>query len=424
MQKNKILIMSAVFLFSVFGHIFNTDSTNELENDTFRAVSLTRMQQNFKNSREDGRYSQELEQLGGLKEITGIMFDDSYKDMILIGITDASLPVIYTEDFVVALRNAWMKYADLRGNTYYYSSPGCSIDPDQQIIQKLNIIGNKVLSSTTVEQTKKELQEWHSICRKPQEIRIMGIPFNSHFAEVIVKADYDMKNIVNGTDSVGIPGLYSLMDMKENQVLEKIQNNEPVSVSLSMNRFWFYPGENMYEESEGVLLIKQCPVHLLTENEYHSSGNKVDPLAKKFAHDLTDHYEQLAERRSIYRELHNLFCLVSIAGILEYKNTGSIEQRLNYLLNEFSLPQTQVNRSLPGQSAIREFEHREELANGYSVLHMWLPSCGGVDINIQIDKNSFQSPADNSIFHKLRNKILNQKDAENFYWDVKINEKE
>lgn len=420
MQKIKIFILAGIIIFSGFGHTAHIEY--DWEHGTIRAVSLVRLQQNLRDNQQNSGYSKETEQLGGLKEITGLMVDDIHKDIIIFGITDTISPAMYTMDFVVALRNAWMKYAELKGNTYYYSNPGCSIDPDQQVMRRLNLIGNKILSSTTVIQAKKVLQQWHRVCRNPQKVRVMGIPFNSHFAEVMVQADYDMKSIVNGTDSVGISGLLSLMKMKEDQVLHKVKNENPVSVSMSMNRFWFYPGKNKYEESEGLFLIKKCPVHLLTENEYQSSGGNIDPLAERFALALTTNYEQLAEKRSIYRELHNLFYLVSIAKILAYKNTGSLEQRLSCLLNEFSVSETQVKRSLPGRSTIREFEHREELANGYRILHMWLPSCGGVDINIQPEEGSFQTPVDQSLFEKLKYKILQQKDAENFYWDVEINE--
>ncbi len=420
MRKYKMLVIIFIFLLTTIGNAISEGSEFKIDHGTIRAVSINRLQQRLQSNKKKDIYSQEILELGAVNEILGIILDDTNNDIILIGSTDTSFPAIYTEDFVVALRNAWMRYADFRGNTYYYSNPGCSIDPNQQIMQKLNTVGRKVLSSTTIENTKEILKEWHGICRNPQNVRIMGIPINSHFAKVMIKADYDMKNIVNGTDNVGISGLYSLMDMKENQILKDIHNKKSISISISMNRFWFYPGKNIYEESEGVLLIKECPVHLLTENEYNSSGSKEDPLAIQFSHDITAHYGELAEKRLIYKELENLFRLVSIAKILKYKNTGSIEDRLSYLLNDFLLTEIKVEQSLPGQSIIREFEHREELPDGYRIFHMWLPSCGGVDININPDQDYFHTPMDNLFLQSLKRKILNQKSPNNFYWDVDL----
>jgi len=420
MQKNIILILTTVclFLISVNYDNYYCQSVNDLRNKKIRAVSLNRLQQKIQDAQGKLRTTHSVMQLGGLKKILGFVLDESEEDIILIGYYDTTLPAIYTEDLVVALRNAWLKYADLKGNTYYYSNPGCSIDPDQQVMQKLRKFGHTMLSSRTIDESQKILKGWHNICRNPQNVRVMGIPFNSNFAKIMVKADYDMKNIVNGTDSLGISGLSSLMRLKENQILKRIHNNQPVSVSVSMNRFWFYPGENSYEESEGVLLIRQCPVHLLTENEYNSSEKKEDSLAIKFSHNVTVHYSELAEERLIYNELESLFRLVCVAKILKYKDNGFIEKRLSYFLNGFLLPETQVEKSLPGRSVIREFEYKKEIKNGYSILHIWLPSCGGVDININPDKHSFQVPSDPALFHELKRRIINQKKSTKFYWDI------
>jgi len=420
MQKNIMPVLVIIFLFSIsVNHdTFYCQSVDNLKNKKIRAVSLKRLQQGLQAGEEYQRNSHLIMQLGGIKEIIGFIQDEPSQDIILLGYTDNSLPVIYTEDLVVALRNSWLKYADLRGNTYYYSNPGCSIDPDQKVMHKLSKLGEKVLSGRTVEESRKVLSEWHNICRQPQNVRIMGIPFNSHFAEVMVQADYDMKNIVNGTDSVEIFGLHSLMEMKETQVLEKILNKKPISITLSMNRFWFYPGENKYEESEGMVLIRQCPVLLLTENEYNSSDKKEDPLAIQFAHNVTVHYGELAKERLIYKELESLFRLVCIAKILKYMDNGFSKKRLTYFLNDFLVPEVQVESSLPGKSVIREFEHKEKFENGYSILHMWLPSCGGVDITINPDKDCFQAPSNPALFDMLKRRIINQKDSIKFYWDV------
>ncbi len=426
MQKYIMPITVIIFLFLIPVNYdnFYCQSIDHLKNKEIRAVSLNRLQKRLQDAQGQLKRSHIAMQLGGVNEIIGFMQDECNQDIILLGYTDTSFPAIYTEDLVVALRNAWLKYADLRGNTYYYSNPGCSIDPDQQVMLKLSKLGGEVLSRRSIEESRKVLSEWHSICRQPQNVRIMGIPFNSHFAEVMVRADYDMKNIVNGTDSVEISGLHSLVEMKETQVFEKILNKKPISITLSMNRFWFYPGENKYEESEGMVLIRQCPVLLLTENEYNSSDKKVDSLANQFAHNVTVHYGELAQERVIYNKLKTLFRLVCIAKILKYRDNGFIEKRLTYFLNDFLIPEIQVERSLPGKSVIREFEHKEEVSNGYSILHMWLPSCGGVDININPDKDFFQSPSNPTLFHELKRRIINQKDSIKFYWDVEPDNRE
>ena len=376
-NKNKIVtgynLLVIIIIFISFCKF--TRAACNIENDNVRAVSLKILQQEVEKCQDISRCSKEVLELGRLTEVMGYVFDERSKDIILLGCVNSNLPAIYTKDFVVALKNAWMDYAEMRGNTYYYSNPGCSIDPDPNLMQELVNVGNKILSSS-MEEADKKLDEWHNVCKKPQNVRVLGIPFDTHFAKIMVKADYDMKNLVDGTDEVGIPGFRALMNMKIDEIREDIRNNRQPSVSISMNRFWFYPGVNIYEKDNGIVVIKKCPVTLLTENEYSSSGSKTDPLAKKFTENVTVFYKELAQKRPIYKELENLFHLVAIAKILEYRNTNNpdIENILSYFLNNYIVPENSVEKRLPGRSTIKKLEARKEYEYGYQLLRMWLPS--------------------------------------------------
>jgi len=53
--------------------------------------------------------------LCGITRIDGYVIDKENHDIILIGETDPKLPTLYLDDFVVALRNVWLKYAKLKG---------------------------------------------------------------------------------------------------------------------------------------------------------------------------------------------------------------------------------------------------------------------------------------------------------------------
>ena len=144
--------------------------------------------------------------------------------------TGQNLPPLYLEDFVIALRNAWLKYAPLQGNTYVYSHPGCSIDPNPRTLQRLQAIGQRVRNSSSFAQVENDLRAWHRTCAEPQSVKVMGIPFNTHFAQVMVKADYDMKSMVDGSNSLDIPGLISLTDMTLNQIRQAVTQNKRVSI--------------------------------------------------------------------------------------------------------------------------------------------------------------------------------------------------
>ncbi|MDP3013996.1 MAG: hypothetical protein Q8M92_07130, partial [Candidatus Subteraquimicrobiales bacterium] len=102
-----------------------------------RAVSLKVLQNKVKDCIAKETCPENILQLCGIKRVMGYVIDEKNRDIILIGNIDDSMPPLYLEDFVIALRNTWMMYAELKGNTYYYSNPGCSIDPDPNVLNNL-----------------------------------------------------------------------------------------------------------------------------------------------------------------------------------------------------------------------------------------------------------------------------------------------
>jgi hypothetical protein len=390
-----------------------------------RAVSLNVLQSRLKEAEKKGATPKELLHLAGLKRITGYVVDRPNRDLILVGLLDNSLPSLYTEDFVVALRNAVRKYAERRGNTIIYSHPGCSIDPDPKTMKRLDAARRQIFSLSSYEKIEKELQKWHKICRSPQHVRVLGIPFNTRFAWAMVKADYDMKRLVDGFDTLKISGFSSLPDMTLDLVKRDVIQGRPVSVSLSsLNRFWFYPGENRYLEDKGVVTIERCQVLLLTEAEYSARGGRIvgsgraDPLAHRFCEIFTAKYADVARQRSIYAELENLFRFVALAKILKFKsapNEAGID--LNYLLERFQVAQTPVSQQLPGRSNVKEFKHRQDVPGGYRIAQLWIPTCGGVGININVSRNNFMTATTGDLA-ELSALIMNTRPSPDaLFWD-------
>ncbi|MBU0568366.1 hypothetical protein KJ693_01180 [bacterium] len=176
-----------------------------------------------------------------------------------------------------------------------------------------------------------------------------------------------------------------------------ITEERPVSIPLSsMNRFWFYPGKNRYTEDKGVVIIKECPVILLTEEEYLDNRGEMvgsgrpDPLAQRFTESFSTRYAEIARQRPIYTELENLFRFVALAKIMRFKSSDE-EARLDldYLLEDYPLSRTSVKQELPGRSNVKRFEHRQDFENGYQINQLWLPSCGGVGMDIAVSQRDF-----------------------------------
>ncbi len=360
-----------------------------------RAVSLKTLQQKLKAFDKNSVFPDEITRLGGLNTIEGYIVDAVNRDIILVGSVIPGLPPLYLEDFIIALRNSWLEYAVLRGHTYYYSDPGCSIDPNPSVIQELMAIGKSKKESSS-DNKEEYIAEWNSIGKSPQTVRVLGIPFDTHFAWVMVKADYDMKSLVDGSDSLDCPGFSSLMDMTMEAAKDSILKGEraPIS-SYSLNRFWFFPGKNQYQEDKNVVIIEKCPVVLLTEEQYINKGKIAgsggsDPLALKFAESFAEKYNEISGQRLIYIELENLFRFVALAKIMKFM---SVQEKsgldLGYFLKQYSVPKISVDRTLPGRTNVKIFEDRKDFQDSYQIYRLWLPSCGGVGIAIKISKNNF-----------------------------------
>jgi hypothetical protein len=188
------------------------------------------------------------------------------------------------------------------------------------------------------------------------------------------------------------------MDLRVADCQAQLAATGDIPPLAATNRFWFRAAENSYVSDEEIILLQDCGVELCTEGLY-SSGSGSDPLAEAFAAGFTAYYDQIAAQETIYREQENIFKLFAIANILyyRYENDGEVLD-LDYFLNDYTVPETTVANFLPGRSAIREINYREDLPDG-SILEVncYLPTCGGVDVNTTVTADNFHPAADDTV---------------------------
>lgn len=349
--------------------------------------------------------------LAGITKFQGYYIDDRRRDIVLFGVPDPQLPMLRLEDLVVAMRNAWFKYAEHKNNTIYYTNLGCSIDPDPNVAVELHQVAARA--------TDMNMTAWNSICRRPQRVRVLGMPTDLHFADVIIRADYDMKRIVNGM--VPVPGLEALTDKHTRMWQSSVIQGKSFSLSAGMNRFWFYPGTNAYLGDNNLQVLKKSEVQLLTEAEHLEpagfvASGAVDPIARAFAQAFTRKFNEISSQYVIYKELEGLYRFVSIVKVLKARNASEVSGlSMEVLLDRFKLPSTPVSRSLPGVADAKCFEHKREGERVTVVTKACLPSCGGVSLDIQPDRISFQ-PVNSAPFVAALAQRRPTNDA--VYWDL------
>lgn len=352
------------------------------------AVSLRVLQQRLSECRGSfARCPEPLATLGGLSWLDGYLVAEEGREIILYGKRVPGEPSLSTEDFAVALRNAWYLYAEQRGNTLYYSTPGCSIDPDPTVVAELQRIGRGILGASTPEAIEVAIERWRSKCSAPQQVSILGVP-SSRFARIMVEADYLMKRIVDGSQEAGVEGFLGLPARATQALLQEASGGSIPQMTFSpVNRFEFFPGEVVFGvDNNGIVQIERCPVTILTEAEYLSRSGRLtgsgqaDPRAQALAEEFTARYREIAARHPVYRELEGLFRFVAVASLMRKQVDRPL---VAPLLDGPAVMGADISATKPGLSSVTRISRSSPTADGETILQLWVPTCGGVNIDIE-----------------------------------------
>ena len=397
-----------------------------LEPNQFRAVSMRNLQRQLKECSARQKCPDIIAKLANLTRISGFIIDQNNQDLLLFGEVENKAPALYTEDFIVALRNVLLQYAHSRHRTQYYESPGCSIDPDPEVFRELNRISQEILSASSNEKIEKGIAQWLSECKQPQQLRVFGVPLDSRFAKIMIEADYNMKRLVDGSIPLNMGNFVSLADMRIAQVKQSFFENKKPPVISPLNRFWFYPGDRGLTYDDEIFIINKCGVKLLTEITYFSHKNKLmgknqtDDLAQQFANNFTKFYREIAQQQPIYWDLENLFRFVMLANVMKRQEVLQLVN-LDYLVEEFEIPAIKVSTTLPGIGNVKSVNYERGDKDRLYSLKLWLPTCGGVSIAFDIRDNDFVKDETGKL-SKIRDSITQSRPSFNaLFWDIVIN---
>jgi hypothetical protein len=266
-----------------------------------------------------GRLPDEVRFLAGLQRIQYVFVYPDDNDIVLagpgegwkvdenanvVGVTTGR-PVLMLDDLLVALRSA--DQARQGGIT-------CSIDPSEEGISRLNAFLSKQrgLNAMTpaVEHAMKE-------AFGRQQVTIQGVPETSHFARVLLAADYRMKRIAMKLDPTPLPALKSYLDIISNQSARAIANARP--------RWWLACNyEPLAASKDGLAWeLRGQGVKAMTEDEVITpDGKRVETgktsrAAQEWANLMTKQYDALSGRDTVFAELRNLMDMSVVAALIQ-----------------------------------------------------------------------------------------------------------
>ena len=338
----------------------------------FRQISLRGIDEAIGQCLKDGKdVPMSIWCLAGLQRVDFVVADPERKDIVLAGPAEAwkidergtivgansGRAVMLLDDLIVALRSA-------HGTPSVLS---CSIDPSEDGLQRLSNFARRIKPGIDPRAAALGFERQLG----PQNVSVTGVPETSHYASVMVAADYRMKRMGMDIEPAPIPGLPGFMQMMQSSGRR---------ASNMMPRWWLAPEyEAPLRDAQGLTWeLRGGSVKVMTESEFldaagtRQSTGQVNPIAQKWADNMTARYDELALAEPIFGQLRNCIDLAVVGALIRrYDLVNRTQAGLPALLSPQGLQTAQL-------AAPKHVESKSTLAR---LGRQWAVACGGVQIN-------------------------------------------
>lgn len=290
-----------------------------------RKVSLRRLEAALAQRLQQGLGPDDaMSNLAGLQRVQFVFFYPEQADIVLAGPAEgwmedlagravgieSNQPTLRLEHLVVALR----AFPPQAPPTPFI---GCTIDPNAEGLARLQEFQRKVPRSVRDNEKVAVAQGVAQGTREAlgaADVRVFGIPADTHFAQVLVEADYRMKLIGIGLERPPIT-LESYLD----------RLTAGTTNSGTLQRWWFtpnYEGLRLSEDRLAMELVGQA-VQLQTEDKVILPGGllaakvKTNAASVHFTAAFTKKFPELAARQPVFRQLRNLIDVLIAAAFIQ-----------------------------------------------------------------------------------------------------------
>jgi hypothetical protein len=264
----------------------------------------------------------EMLHLAGLTRVHYVFYYPDTKDIVLAGpsegwCTDLSgracgietgHAVLELEDLVVALRA-------FPPNGQKTPVILCSIDPTPEGLAKVRAFIKSIGPLESPDQAD-EIVDGLRTSLGFQNIRVEGVPVNSHFAQVLIEADYRMKLIGLGMERPAV------------KMASFVDRAHPGGSGNSLQRWYFVPDYQCVRvaaDSLGMQLVG-AGVKLVDEDEViNADGSrkktgKSNKASKAFVTAFTKNYTDIAARTPVYAQMRNCIDLAISAAFIQQQD--------------------------------------------------------------------------------------------------------
>ena len=341
--------------------------------------------------------------LAGLQKIQYVFVYPEQNDIVLagfgegwklsergdfVGVTTGK-PVLLLDDLLIALR-----YARQAAN----GGISCSIDPTpegverlRQHVSTLSTIGNPAQTGRGIE-----------TALGPQVVTVNGVPATSHFAHVMVAADYRMKRLGMNLDPSPVAGFVSYIQML---------SGGGSGISGIAPRWWLVPDyQPIVTDDTGLAFeLRGGNVKCLTDDTVFSAGGgktsagSSSPAAQRWADMMTSKYAALAAKESAFAELQNIMDLAVVGALIVKED---LPARAGY-----NMPLLMDAKALPTDE-LEEVKKTDSVASLLKKGNNWIISASG---GVQIQP--FAVLENRTVDPKLAQAKPAKPDASRWWWD-------
>ena len=304
-----------------------------------RKVSLTRLEAALASGE---ALSEEMVNLAGLTAITHVFFYPESGDIVVAGPAEGYAQDATGRAIGIATGRAVLQLEDLVVALRAYPPSGkqmqiisVSIDPTQEGLAKMQQFLTQIIGRVRPGDANRivaGLRESLGL----QEVTVQGISPQTHFAQVLVEADYRMKLIGIG------------MEQPPVKITSYVQRANPRDVSRNaMQRWYFTPNYECVKLSDDHLAMQLVGegVKLIGENELVTAqGGRVDAAmgnraSEAYVQEFTARYPELARRSPVYAQMRNLIDMSIAAAFIQQQDWyARANWRMEYFGSEQSFP--------------------------------------------------------------------------------------
>ncbi|MCH2222660.1 MAG: DUF1598 domain-containing protein, partial [Dechloromonas sp.] len=286
-----------------------------------RKVSLTRLARLIRQAIDEGHGPDEaMRHLAGLTRIQYLFYYPETHDIVVAGPAEgwvetaagrvvgveSGRAILELQDLIVALRAF---PAGTKSNPLVY----CSIDATPEGLARMQQFRQQI-GRQIVPDDEQYIVQGMQESLGMQVITLGGVPASTHFAQVMVEADYRMKLIGIGLEDPPA------------RIRSYVSQASFTSIARNaMCRWWFVPEYKRIRVSEDrhAMEFVGPGVKLVGEDELISSDGarrqtkSQNRASYRFTQNFTDKFAQLAERAPVYGQLRNCIDMLVVAAFMQ-----------------------------------------------------------------------------------------------------------